>query len=187
MSSKINKHRRRLRRRGLSRVCFYIGVFLCAMLFFGTISSYLGISYTYTGSLPCGIYRRVDTRIARGCFATFNPKLDAKTAHFLDTYARRGSDNLWMKQIVGVPGDVMSMSPDGYMLVNGVPIPHSKWFPIQSKTGKPYFKHPAYPYTVPPNKYVLLGTHPKSLDSRFYGPIPASIITEINTPILTWP
>ena len=171
----------------MTRVCFYIGAFLCIMLLFGSVTTYLGISYTYTGSLPCGIYRRIDTRITRGCFATFDPKLSPNLSQFLNKYAKRGAENLWMKQIVAVPGDVVSIASNGYMLVNNRVVPHSKWFPIQSKDGKPYFSHPEYPYTVPANHYVLLGTHPKSLDSRFYGPIPANIITEINTPIFAWP
>jgi len=82
------------------------------------------------------------------------------------------SDNLVIKQIWGVPGDILTVSDRGHVFINGEQTltPFDKPYMV-----KPFFRKRLKKFEGPLEGYMALG-HPGSLDSGRIGPIPASDI-----------
>jgi signal peptidase I len=88
-----------------------------------------------------------------------------------------------VKRVVGLPGETIS-SHDGAVYIDGKPLRES-WLPAgaQSYTGAldggdahPEFDLPG-PVKIPPDEYYVMGDNRRnSEDSRFFGPIPKSLI-----------
>jgi conjugative transfer signal peptidase TraF len=80
-------------------------------------------------------------------------------------------------------GDTVSVSPDG-VRVNGRLLPNSA--PRNTDAaGRPLSPWRFGTYNVQPGKvWVLSSYHPRSFDSRYFGPIPESAIRERLTPLL---
>ncbi|WP_200761632.1 S26 family signal peptidase [Poriferisphaera corsica] len=163
-----------------------MGMLICCLIIFGSIMSYFQISYSYTGSLPCGIYRGITGQIKRGSYVSFDPKLNDRIECFLNQYAKRGASKIWMKKVVGMPGDLINIDEMNRVTVNGQGLDGSNWFPIVSRSGIPMVTMPHYPIRLGDHEVFVLGTDPKSLDSRFFGPVPLAIITEINEPLFVF-
>jgi len=85
-------------------------------------------------------------------------------------YAYRYEGNTYFGRIIGVPGDVIDITRDGYLKINGrVPYEDRYYdtFPASNSDIK-------YPYVVPEGSYFLLGDYRVgSSDSRVFGAIPA--------------
>lgn len=77
------------------------------------------------------------------------------------------SSNLVIKQIWGMPGDLLSVDEKGYVFVNGehVLTPFDKPYRLN-----PYFKRKLKKFEGALEGYLLMG-HPGSLDSGRVGPI----------------
>ncbi|QQE11320.1 signal peptidase I [Planctomycetota bacterium] len=160
--------------------------FFCLLFIFWLLVSYWGISYTYTGSLPSGIYVRSEGGITRGALVSFDPNKDDKLKAFLDEFAIRGSKYIWMKKVVGMPGDRIDISSDHVIQVNGQKLCNAKVFRIKPKRDVGEFHLVQYPFTVPSDEYYVLGTNQYSLDSRYFGTVSKRMILEVNEPLLTW-
>jgi type IV secretory pathway protease TraF len=84
-----------------------------------------------------------------------------------------------LKKIAGMPGDVVTVTAAG-TYVNGHPIPNS--------APSPRWRH--YPYgtfTLGPDQLWVIGNHPLAYDSRYLGPVPATLINAAAKPLITWP
>jgi signal peptidase I len=85
-----------------------------------------------------------------------------------------------VKRVIGLPGDLMSLS-HGYVFVDGKRLNES-WLPPSSQgvtdPGPPgNAANLAHPYLVPANDYFVMGDNrTDSCDSRWWGPIPKSLI-----------
>ena len=84
-----------------------------------------------------------------------------------------------VKRVIGLPGNVISLS-DGHVDIDGRPLAEP-WLP---NPPPPTFPSPVpeafslqHPYRVPPGEYFLMGDNrTDSEDSRYFGPIPKSLI-----------
>jgi conjugal transfer pilin signal peptidase TrbI len=78
------------------------------------------------------------------------------------------------KQVAGVPGDRIDVSPEGVM-VNDILL--SRDFSVKYP--------PKYQsIIIPPNHYFVMGTALGSFDSRYYGLVPQSAVYGVVTPII---
>jgi signal peptidase I len=98
-----------------------------------------------------------------------------------------------VKRVIGLPGETISLSkgPQGYVLINGKRLDET-WLPssVQGKT-YPGPSGTAYnlskPYVVPSNDYYVMGDNRgDSCDSRYWGPIPKSLIVG-KVDVRVWP
>jgi signal peptidase I len=86
-----------------------------------------------------------------------------------------------VKRVIGLPGETISLTKNGYVLINGKQL-NETWLP-ESQQGMTYPgpSQNAYslghPYKIPANHYFMMGDNRSdSCDSRFWGPIPKSLI-----------
>lgn len=130
-------------------------------------------------SIPQGLYW-LDTRVSefkRGDYLNF--KFQPLQPWLSSRYARE--DFTFTKQVLGVGGDVISLDDDGSLTICK---PSSGEISVERCTsagsilkvdsqGRPLFAwlEPGTAYTLQPNELWLYGPHPRSLDSRYYGPI----------------
>jgi signal peptidase I len=95
-----------------------------------------------------------------------------------------------VKRVVGLPGDVLSLS-GGYVYVDGERLDES-WLPSSEQgvttagpIGNSYAL--AHSYRVPTNDYFVMGDNrTDSCDSRYWGPIPKSLIVG-KVSLRVWP
>jgi signal peptidase I len=98
-----------------------------------------------------------------------------------------------VKRVIGLPGETISLAsgPKGYVEINGQRLDET-WLPssVQGKTfpgpaGKPY--NLGKPYLIPANQYFVMGDNrTDSCDSRYWGPIPRSLIVG-KVDVRVWP
>ncbi|HEX3333542.1 MAG TPA: signal peptidase I [Acidimicrobiales bacterium] len=95
-----------------------------------------------------------------------------------------------VKRVIGLPGESISLS-GGYVYVNGHRLDES-WLPsAEQGTSAPGPGGTAYslnhPYRVPANNYFVMGDNrTDSCDSRWWGPIPSSLIVG-KVDLRVWP
>lgn len=76
----------------------------------------------------------------------------------------------YVKRVIGLPGDVISVDEKGYVVRNGMEVHEPEVLHgYQQEDGTMH-----YPYKIPENYYFVLGDNRAvSLDSRFFGAISA--------------
>jgi signal peptidase I len=83
-----------------------------------------------------------------------------------------------VKRVIGLPGETIS-AVDGHVDINGKTL-KEPWLPFGTPTesvdtGEPYDL--TAPYKIPPGYYYVMGDNrTESCDSRYWGPIPKSLI-----------
>ena len=145
-----------------------------------------GVRFNSTGSLPIGLYRV--SAAADGNLAEFCPPEPLSRLSVVRQYRNRGNcpdgDNPLMKPIVAWPGDVVDLSESG-LKVNGKLLGNTAPRSQDSKA-RPLPHYPFGTYRVSAgNVWVASSYHPLSFDSRYFGPIPTSIIRHRLKPFLT--
>ncbi len=78
-------------------------------------------------------------------------------------------DAAWVKRVIGTPGDIIDIK-DGSVFVNGEMLDETAYLDAGITTNPGGTME--FPYTVPENKYFLMGDNrPSSKDSRYIGPV----------------
>ena len=154
------------------------------MLFCG--ASKLRIRINTSPSLPIGLYQ-----VASGPDATlveFCPPEPFGSMANARGYRQRGTcpdgGAPLMKPVVARAGDVVSVSKRG-VAVNGRGLLNS--VPLTRDTGgRPLTPWPYGTYTVQPGTiWVISGYHPRSFDSRYFGPVPEALVRNCVRPLLS--
>ncbi len=84
-----------------------------------------------------------------------------------------------VKRVIGLPGDTIGLR-NGHVTINGK-ILSEPWLPHPEPLSEPSSLSQGFslthPYTIPANHYFVMGDNrPDSEDSRYFGPIPGSLI-----------
>jgi conjugative transfer signal peptidase TraF len=149
-----------------------------------TVARSCGVSVNVTPSMPVGIWiiRSVKAPIARGATVSFchpSPRRSAKPS----SPANHGPcpDGVWplLKPVVAIPGDLVFVDSAG-VSVNGQLLPNSQ---RQDRPGL---------VVVAPGNYrvgegelwVVSSLHPRSFDSRYFGPIRADAVRGEAIPVM---
>ena len=173
--------------RGRVRDIGKVAVISAAVLSIGFfLGSGLGIRINISPSLPFGLYR-VDTTGAAN-LAEFCPQAPFGDFANARGYRHAGScpdgGSPLLKPIIAQAGDTVSVSPDG-IRVNGRLLPNSAARGTDT-AGRPLSPWRFGTYNVEAGKvWVLSSYHPRSFDSRYFGPIPETAIRERLRPLLT--
>ena len=161
-------------------------VFLFPILI-ATCTPFLWIT---THSLPWGIYRRTHEPIARGRLVHFClPEPLARYAlerEYISTGFCPGAVQELVKSVAALAGDEVEITAAG-VLVNGALIPHTPVYDTDSRGRTHQLWRPAGRFVVPDGHvFVLSPFHPRSWDSRYFGPLPLSDIRGTVREVWTW-
>ena len=149
-----------------------------------------GITINTTPSMPMGIWIIDDitptlNTSLRGRFVTFCPPdielfRAAKEQGILRIGRCKGAYRPLLKEVVGLPGDVIEYS-DGF-LVNGHRIPRSKILSMSEAVSRPFLGR----LIVPEGKLWIMSPYSAlSFDSRYFGLVPLETIQNIVEPLWT--
>ncbi len=90
-----------------------------------------------------------------------------------------------IKQVGALPGDVVDVEPAG-IRVNGHMIGNSAVV-ARSKAGSRIPHQPFGSQKLAPGEFFAVATHSAAaFDSRYFGPVPESLVSARLTPVLTW-
>jgi len=84
-----------------------------------------------------------------------------------------------VKRVIGLPGETIGVR-NGHVTINGTVL-SEPWLPQPEPLSEPSALSEGFslthPYTIPPDHYFVMGDNrPDSEDSRYFGPIPGSLI-----------
>lgn len=90
-----------------------------------------------------------------------------------------GGDTPFIKRVIGLPGDQVSIQPDGVVYVNGAPLDENG-YTYRDATGDSQPTEPigdTSSWTIGPDDLFVMGDHREaSADSRAFGPIKVSSV-----------
>jgi type IV secretory pathway protease TraF len=132
-----------------------INGFIFMLILLMTLFVMLGMACNKSPSAPEGLYRLIIAPPAKGEYVVLAMPL---------------------KRIAGMPGDVVTVTPQG-SYINGRPMPNSAPRMVRH--------YPYGTYVLGPTDIWVVGKDPMSYDSRYFGPIPISLINAIAKPLIT--
>jgi conjugative transfer signal peptidase TraF len=169
---------------------FSAAFLLCApFLLVYTMFRLLEIRINLTSSLERGFY--IVSRKPSANLVEFCPEAGAASISLQRGYRTHGGTcpdggSPLMKPIAAVPGDRVEVTSNG-IRVNGKLIPNSRAH-LKDHRGRPLNPWPNGEYIVPAgNIWVISDFNGWSFDSRYFGPIPCSIIQHRLRPLWTFP
>lgn len=154
------------------------GLLACAHL--------LGIRYNVSDSEPCGLYvvtdRPSDTVVL--CLPRDAARLARERGYVTGGDCPGYDQAPVLKQIVAWPGDAVEYASSG-ITVNGTLLP--KTAPRDKDSlGRPLHHYPFGRYTVQPGMaWMVSSHHPRSFDSRYFGPVSLGQVREHLRPLVT--
>ncbi len=153
-----------------------------------------GARINRTNSLPQGIYWLVDKEPERGDIVSFWPdgsepfRIARERGYIIPgQYLNQGDGGYapLMKKLVGLPGDVVSITDDG-VFVNGELIPNSVPL-LCDNLGDPLPVLRLSDYTLQENEVLLVSDYlPRSYDARYFGVQDKRQILDVLIPVYTW-
>ena len=147
-----------------------------------------GLWINTTDSMPMGLWRQAADQAARpgDVVLLCLPKTPATELGQARGYIAPGpcatGQEILLKPIAAGAGDVVTVSPSG-VSVDGRAIANSAQLARDSQ-GRPLPAYPAGTYRVPSGEIWLVSPHnPRSFDSRYFGPVPASLVRSTVRPV----
>lgn len=147
-----------------------------------------GLRINVSGSLPIGLYRAVGdgSALKRGsvvivCLPETWSKL-AREHKILGPGRCAGGTYGLGKRAIAVSGDVVTLSPAGFVLNNRI-LPNSEPHALDRR-GRSVPRYPWGTYTLDAGEVWLYSCHPSAFDSRYFGPVQRSSITTVVKPLL---
>ncbi len=162
-------------------------VIVFAAVFTGAfqLCGWLGVRINTSPSLPVGLYAVADTDTS---LVEFCPAEPFARLSILRGYRDRGTcpdgAGPLLKPIAARSGDVVNFSASG-ITVNGKLLHNTAPLALDTK-GRPLVHWPFGHYLVTADTlWVASSYHPRSFDSRYFGPIAISAIRDHLRPVLT--
>lgn len=161
-----------------------IGIVVGALLLAGASAS--DVQVNFTNSAPHGFWEDKHKAPERGDYVVFCLPMDAEMFK-----KARSRGNLPVghcqsgfapiaKPVVGFAGDVIEVGPTG-VSVNGALLPASR-----PNSEAVYDAWPYGTYTLEEGQMWVMGAHPQSFDSRYYGPVDDYNVESVIAPLWVW-
>jgi conjugative transfer signal peptidase TraF len=153
-----------------------IAAVLVVIVAVGRLIAASGLRLNVTASMPLGIYRLEPvprTGVQRGMLvaacAPVNAAQLGRRRGYLSSGQCEGDTEPLLKTVVAIAGDKVSTS-EGGIIVDGRLLPDSKPVLLDG-AGRRLKPWPSGYYRLRPNQVWLYADHPKSWDSRYWGPV----------------
>ena len=149
----------------------------------------LGFRLNETPSVPVGLWRVSAVAVLeRGRVVSFCPPatdvfLEARRRGYLKRGNCSGALEPILKVLAGLPGDEVLQTAEA-LFINGRALPHSKALKTDAQ-GRPLPALASRRFVIRAGEGMVVGDHPRSLDSRYFGPLPLAAIEGEARPILT--
>lgn len=149
-----------------------------------TTCAAFGLRFNSTSSMPLGFYRIATAPVTRGAYVTAclpasNPFVTLIRGRLYehDGSCPSGLTPL-IKPVAAVAGDHVTLTTQA-VYVNGIELKGSATLPHDG-VGRPLPAWPRGTYDVAPGTVWLVSTYsPRSLDSRYFGPVPVAAIQHV--------
>jgi conjugative transfer signal peptidase TraF len=166
----------------ISRACLAI----TALVDLGWISvRHLRINFSR--SLPRGLYRVVAAPPGRGDLVTACPPRAAadlaRRRGYLAPGRCPGGVEPLGKRVLALTGDEVTITAHG-LAIDGVAVPHSALCLIDT-CGRPMPRVARLRQRLAPGEIWLYAPHPRSFDSRYFGPVAETAVREHIVPVWT--
>jgi len=148
-----------------------------------------GLRINTSPSLPRGLYRTVDSPVARGSTVLACPpwaaaRLARERGYLFSGPCPGGVDPLG-KRVLAAGGDRVEVTVDGLRVADRlVPLSRVRRFDAR---GRPLPSLVGRTFVLAPGEVWLYAPHPRSFDSRIFGPIPRRAIREVVEPLWLLP
>jgi len=157
------------------------------VLLLGVLAS-SGYRYQLTDSAPRGIYRFRPGPIERGRWVILCPPADAARLAvergYLGSGPCPGGVEPLLKRVAALPGDRVAVARDG-LHVNGTRLPASA--PLERDLNDlPLPLAPFGEHAVEPGTVWVIGEHPRSFDSRYFGPVDERLVLSVADAVVIW-
>jgi conjugative transfer signal peptidase TraF len=149
-----------------------------------------GLRINGSHSFPIGLYWAIGKAAEKGDLVFVDPPALpifylAVNRGYLDAGYSPARTCAMIKRLVGVAGNRVTINGEG-VEVDGVRLPNSK--PRnQDAAGRPLQPYSLTDYILGPGEILLMSDHSAaSFDARYFGPISATQIRSVITPLITW-
>lgn len=164
---------------------------LAAVVVLAAITYLAGVRVNITKSMPRGFYLVASETVKAGAIvlacppATSVTKAAQQRGYLGLSPDCSGNFQHLIKRVVAVPGDVVVVQENGFLLVNNKVIPNSRALreDMQGASLGPYFGGRV---ELKPSEYLLMGDTSKSFDGRYFGPVEQHQILAVLQPIWTF-
>ncbi len=160
-----------------------------ALLVAAVVAYALGVRFTLTPSVPRGFYVQTSDPVDIGRLVTFCPPEDVAAYALERGYLHRGncpgSVEPLGKYVLAAEGDTLRLREEG-IDVNGCTVPSSAVY-ARDLMGRQLPHYSFGEHVVGEDSlFVFSGHHPRSFDSRYFGPVPASSVRDVLRPLWTF-
>lgn len=156
----------------------------------GGVLSWAGARINTSGSIPLGLYWRVDAPVVRGTYVMFCPPqlevfYEARRRGYIGAGFCPGGSGYLMKRVVGIAGEEVAVTGDG-VRVNGRLLPLSALLDTDS-LGRSMPRFEADRYVLSDCQLLLMSdVNSNSFDARYFGPVLRKQVRDVIVPVLTW-